>query len=274
MRGLVDSEAFNVGKIDSGSTPQRHLLLIEIALKRNELRVGIGFRRLDYGAERIADPRHHDGPSFDAAVAVDPLFERRELQNFVHRVLARLGALALDRNFPRRSHEFRRVLRRIALVGAKLVVIVVRGHDLRSRDLLGGAEGAGGKRGKLRGGVGSRRGADHVGKALASQGQPPRYPQALKEFAAVQVRLARGYVRILQVRGSLDQHCMPPGTGCAALIFLYIYYTPKPRDWMREGHRKGAQCAEWLTFRGRIRLSSRRRERVQTKRSDARNSRK
>ena len=56
---------------------------------------------------------------------VDALFERGQLQDFVHGKLARLGDVSFDRNDPIGGVELLRISRWIGLVGAEFVKIVV-----------------------------------------------------------------------------------------------------------------------------------------------------
>ncbi len=76
---------------------------------------------------------------------VDALFERGELEDFVHGELAGLGHFAFDGNSPVRCVEVFRIFRGVALVGAEFVEIVVV-RDVAVRILFfGGAERALGK---------------------------------------------------------------------------------------------------------------------------------
>src|SRR5882724_2332264 len=105
MHSFVEAQTFDVGEIDSTILGFRHLCRIEKGLERHVLRFRCRLDELGQRAERETDPRHHDGPALDAAVAVDTLFERRELEDFVHGKLAWLGHFALYGNTPRRSAE-------------------------------------------------------------------------------------------------------------------------------------------------------------------------
>ena len=169
VHGFVQPQALDVGQVDSGAAPQGHLLLVEIRFECDVAGRRSGLHQLCQRAERIADPRHYDRPSLDAAVAVNALFERRELQDFVHREFAGLGDFALDRNRPRRGDKFGGIPGRIALIGAEFVIIIVGRHDLFVGDLLVGAERALGDALQLGGGVRTHGGEREIREAPACQ---------------------------------------------------------------------------------------------------------
>ncbi len=57
---------------------------IVITLKRHELRLGLGRHFLQQGVEGVANPRDNNRPRLDAAVAVNALFQRRQLLQLLH----------------------------------------------------------------------------------------------------------------------------------------------------------------------------------------------
>ena len=86
----------------------------------------VGSKALQQIAERKADPRDDHRPAFDAAMAVDTLFERMRLEDVFERVGAGLGALAFDRHRPRLGLEAPAFFAGSLLSDAELVVVVER----------------------------------------------------------------------------------------------------------------------------------------------------
>jgi hypothetical protein len=73
-------------------------------------------------------------------MAVDAVFHRAGLQEILELVVGRLGHEAVDANCPRFGLEISGVLRRIALVRAELVEIIVRGDVGPRRRFVVGLE--------------------------------------------------------------------------------------------------------------------------------------
>src|SRR6185295_3558292 len=67
----------------------------------DEFRAAGGLEAFQKIGERESDPRHHDRPAFNTAMAVDPFFERVRLEDVLERVEARLAACAFNRHRPR-----------------------------------------------------------------------------------------------------------------------------------------------------------------------------
>ena len=100
MHGLVEAQTFDVRELDAGMVAPRHLRMIVVGLKGDVFGFFVGLGGFENCVERIADPRNDDGPAFHAAMAINTLFERRELQDIVHAVLGRFFDFAFDGNRP------------------------------------------------------------------------------------------------------------------------------------------------------------------------------
>src|SRR6266403_1332718 len=101
VHGLVKTKTFDVGKIDAAVLSLGHLAGVIESLEGD---VACFRRRLDElceDAEGETDPRHNDGPAFDATMAVDAFFEWSEFQDFVYGELAWLGDVTFNGNVPR-----------------------------------------------------------------------------------------------------------------------------------------------------------------------------
>src|SRR5690606_23707123 len=97
------------------------------------------FEAFQYGAERYAYPRNHHRPCFDAAHAVDPLFERVRLEQVFEREGPGYFRFARDADRPRHALESTRVRCRGTLRGAELIDVVVGRDVFVARQLLVGA---------------------------------------------------------------------------------------------------------------------------------------
>src|SRR5260370_18564096 len=140
MHGVVEAEGLDVWQLDSGVFSEGNLAWIVVALEGDETRPR---RRLDevwQRAEGKTDPGNHDGPALDAAVAVDALFERRELEDLVHGEFARFLDLAAHGNGPGRSHKFLGILGGLVFVHAELVEIVVMRYVVEPIAFFAGAK--------------------------------------------------------------------------------------------------------------------------------------
>ncbi len=96
----------------------------------------VGSKRREDGAEREADPRDHHRPGLDAAQPVDALLERVRLQECIEIEHAGLRDLAFDRDGPGPRPQRVRVARRVLLVGAEFVEVVVGRGGREGRQLL------------------------------------------------------------------------------------------------------------------------------------------
>ena len=90
---------------------------------------------LDELRERVADPGNDHAPGLDAAMAVDAVFERAQLEQVVDVEGERLGDFALDLDGPGARGQAAGVLRGVALVHAELVEVVVVGDVVVSGEL-------------------------------------------------------------------------------------------------------------------------------------------
>src|SRR5260370_18756060 len=138
MHGFVEAQAFDVWQLDSGVFSEGHLAWIVVAFEGDETRLRGRVEEVRQRAEGKTDAGNHDGPAFDAAVAVDALLKRRELEDLVHGELARLLDLAAHGNGPGRSHKFLGILGGLVFVHAEFVEIVVMRYVVEGIDFFAG----------------------------------------------------------------------------------------------------------------------------------------
>src|SRR5260370_25074430 len=185
MHGFVEAQAFDVWQLDSGVFSEGHLAWIVVAFEGDETRLRRRLDEVSQRAEGNTDPGNHDGPALDAAVAVDALFERRELEDLVHGEFARFLDLAAYGSGPGRSHKFLGILGGLVFVHAELVEIVVMRYVVEGIDFFVGAEGAF-DGGELRAGVDTLRRNSQIEQTLAGDGRKTCDAHAAQKFAAVQ----------------------------------------------------------------------------------------
>ena len=188
----------------------------------DEPRPGRRLEALDQVAERKADPRHHHRPRFNAAQPVDAFLERVRAQNVLQRIVG-LGHpdVALNPDGPRRRLQLARVARRVLLVGAEFVEVVVAGDVLERIPLLIRAEQAGRQRLQRRlslclpaqqpGCRGGRRGERRAGRR-------PHELTPIEIIALVRDFRSPNRRRLLDEHGSVpvgrrDAICRPPRRG-------------------------------------------------------------
>jgi len=84
MHGLVDAQTVGIGPVERRQigTQAAHLLRSRHGCEAHEFRFAGGFDQGGKLAEFKADPRHHHGPGFDTAEAVDPFFQWQAHQLF------------------------------------------------------------------------------------------------------------------------------------------------------------------------------------------------
>src|SRR5512138_850431 len=109
MHRFIDAKTFDVGPREHARALPRHFIRTQHGLERDVLRLGGGFEAFQYGAERYAYPRNHHRPCFDAAHAVDPLFERVRLEQVFEREGPGYFRFARDADRPRHALESTRV---------------------------------------------------------------------------------------------------------------------------------------------------------------------
>ena len=138
MHRLVQAQPFDVGPVE-----HRRALARASASGRSSVvnstnfAFAVGSTALEQVAEREADPRNHHRPALDAAEPVDALLERVRLDEVVDVVTCRACRLRPRRDGPRaRSCSDCGVSRRVVLVGAELVEVVVGRHLLVGRKCL------------------------------------------------------------------------------------------------------------------------------------------
>src|SRR4030095_614583 len=128
--GLVHSKTFDVRPWQHWYPGAWHLFRVTQGGELDEAcpRCGVAF--LDEVGQRQPDPWNHHRPRFDAAMSIHAIFERSPLEHVFEVVDRRLVALALDGHGPRLRHERAGEARRLFLVGAELVIVVVAGDLL------------------------------------------------------------------------------------------------------------------------------------------------
>ena len=156
MHRLVHPQALGIGPVEHARTDEGHRFLVGQGHELDILGVALRLDFLDEFGQRIADPGNHHRPALDAAQPVDALFLGAQLDQVFDAVLARLLDQALDLDRPRAGLERVRVLGRVGLVGAELVVVVVARRVLVVAELLHGL-GTGDRR------LGARQGRQLVG---------------------------------------------------------------------------------------------------------------
>jgi len=128
----------------------------------------------------------------------------------IHGELARFHNLAFDRNHPVGSVEFLRVFRRVGLIRAEFVEIIVVRDLLVGVFLFRGAKRAFEEAAELCRGNRGLGGRGQLEQAAAGDSRGADDPHGLEEFPPIQVNLLGGNIRIGQIRGFADQHLTPP----------------------------------------------------------------
>ena len=136
MHRLVQAQTFDIRPVERGDRQSRHLLLVGQGGEFDVLGAAGRLDALDQLGQRQANPRNDHRPAFDTAHAVDALFKRREFEQFVDVVDPGVLDQAFDRHRPRPGNQRSGASRRVGLVGAELVVVVVRGDVLVRRHLF------------------------------------------------------------------------------------------------------------------------------------------
>ena len=142
IHGFIEAKTFDVGEGDAAVFGFGHLAGIIGGFKRDVFCFFCGLDEIDDRAEGKTDPGNDDGPAFHAAMAVDALFERSELEDFVHGEFAFGFDFAFDGDGPRRGAEFLGVFGGSGFVDAEFVEIVVMRYVFQSVLFFGGAERA------------------------------------------------------------------------------------------------------------------------------------
>ena len=142
MHRLVDTQPLDVRPIEHVPALLGHLLGVEQRGERHVLRAR---RRLDptqQVTEREAEPRDDHRPCLDASHAIDALFEREPSQQRVDVDDLRPAHLTFDGDRPRARSQRAGPFGRVALLGAELVEVVVRGDVAERRLRLVGPVGS------------------------------------------------------------------------------------------------------------------------------------
>src|SRR5271170_4666107 len=141
-------------------------------------------------------------------MAVDALFEGGELQDVVHGEGAGFGDFAFDGDAPRRGFEILRIFRRVGLVGAEFVEIVVVRYIVEWSDLFIGTERAldGGQLGS---GIDVARRRNQIQQTRACESGNACDSHPLEKLTAVQVHRLGGDVGVDKIWRAANQHISP-----------------------------------------------------------------
>src|SRR5215469_8180282 len=234
MHGFVYAQAFDVGPL------QYIALLAGISLgivERSELHefsLGVGFDLIQQRTQREAHRGNYHRPAFDAAHTIDAVFQMH-LQQGVDVEGLRLIDQAFHLDRPRMSVEILGQVRRLVLVRAELVIVVVMRDVVERRLLLRSAE-------RTRGGLKLRTRQDrawwnenlpdfvagHCGTGDGSRSE--------KKFAAIEIQILRGDLRRSYIGGLLDQHLRLLPDPNASVIYLYIRFDSPARISLQTRH--------------------------------------
>ena len=127
MHRLVQTQAFAVRPLEHGAADAGHLPLVGQRDELDVLGAALGLHPLDQLGQREAHPRDHHRPALDATQAVDTLFHRRELHQVVQVVGFGGFHQTLHADLPGVRAQRAGIARRVGLVGAEFVEVVVRG---------------------------------------------------------------------------------------------------------------------------------------------------
>ena len=138
MHRFVHPQPFGVGPVENRVALAGHLARPEQGREFHERRLRGRLGAPEHGRERDPHPWNHHRPCLDAAVTVDSFFELERLDQILDVVIRGLGAVSVDLHRPGAGVELSRVPRRIALVAAELVEVVVVRDLLERVELLVG----------------------------------------------------------------------------------------------------------------------------------------
>ena len=130
MKCLVEAEPLRVGPVEAGETQElwllgRELLGIEERREGDERRRAERLDPFEEGGERIADPGNDHRPRLDTAERIDALLEGRQLQQVVDVEAGGLAHEAAHLHRPGPRVQEVAEPRRVVLVHAELVKVVV-----------------------------------------------------------------------------------------------------------------------------------------------------
>src|SRR5258708_27460643 len=128
VHGFVETKTFYVGKIDAAVFGLGHLAGVVESLESDVTCFWRGRDQLCEDAKGETDPGHNNGPALHTTMTVDALFERSQVQDFVHGELAGLGDITLDGDGPGSGLEILGIFRGVRLVRPKFIEIVVVGN--------------------------------------------------------------------------------------------------------------------------------------------------
>ena len=143
VHGFIKAQRFDIREIERTIAQAIHLLWVGQSDEFHVFRIAHGLDFFDELCQRVAHPRNHHAPAFDAAHAVDALFHGGEFEQIFNAHLAGLLDCAGDLYCPRFGDERFGVFGGVGFVGAELVEIVVGGgvfvigdffHHVRAAD--------------------------------------------------------------------------------------------------------------------------------------------
>ena len=187
MHRLVHPQPLAIGPVQHVAALPRHLFRAHHGLEGDILGRGLHPRPVQQHAQREAIPRDHHRPRLDAAMAIDPLFQRDALQDVLQPIIAGLVHQPVNLDRPRAGGQRMGIGRRVGLFQTKLIIVVV------VRDVLEGV--------RL---LHRRIFAGHRGQArLCPPANRPRGDQgsgSRHNLTPVQIDLFRGHIRLRQTR--------------------------------------------------------------------------
>src|ERR1700688_4707140 len=142
MHGFVHAQALDIRPLEHLPLLAGHLVRIENRGELHKFRLAGGIDALDQFAQREANPRHDDRPSFHTSMAVDTLFRTRHLEDRVEIEVLFLLHQAIDLYLPRTRAEILGEFCGPVLVSGEFVIVVVGGDVFVGSDGFRSAERA------------------------------------------------------------------------------------------------------------------------------------
>ena len=136
MHGFVDAQPLAIRPVQDIAPHPGHLLGTHDGGEGHVFRIRGGLEPLQHVGQRDTHPGDDHGPGFDAAQPVDALLQLVRPDDVLVAVGAGFHAFAVNDHGPGLRFEFPGVFRRVALVRAELVEVVVAGDGVIRRQLL------------------------------------------------------------------------------------------------------------------------------------------
>ena len=209
VHGFIEAQGFDIREIKRAIAQTIHLLGVGQGDEFHVFRVAHGLDFFDEFSQRVAHPRDHHAPAFDAAHAVNALFHGREFEQIFNAYLAGLFDEAADLNRPRLGLQGVCVAGGIGFVCAEFVEIVVRRcvfvigelfHHIRAADCAFAA----GQFGKAT--HGARIACRKRGQCCTCRARTPQFQQITAAFKRSARRDLAGDAVIEAIGIRVDQH--------------------------------------------------------------------